>query len=71
VLRRSKRTEREIRRSRNDKETEREIRQLQIEGKVYAPYAPMYSSIRARPVQSSPASPDIVMLRGLGGEEKK
>jgi hypothetical protein len=61
-----------MRRSRNDKETEREVRQSRNDGEVYAPFAPqMYNSIRARPVQSSPASPDIVMLRGLGGEEKK
>jgi hypothetical protein len=50
---------------------EREIRQSRNDEEVYAPYAPMYSNIRASPVQSSPASPDIDMLRGLGGEEKK
>jgi hypothetical protein len=53
--------------SRNDEETEREIRRSRNDGEVYAPYAQIYSNIRAR----QPASPDIVMLRGLRGEEKK
>jgi hypothetical protein len=55
-----------MRRSRNDEETEREIRRSRNDGEVYTPYAPMYNNIRAR----QPASPDIVILRGLGGEEK-
>jgi hypothetical protein len=53
-----------MRRSRNDEETEQDIRRSRNDGEVYAP---MFNNIRAR----QPQSPDIFMLRGLGGEEKK
>jgi hypothetical protein len=53
-----------MRRSRNNEETEREIRRSRNKGEVYAR---MFNKFRARQLQS----PDIVMLRGLGGEEKK